>query len=305
MNSSPGGKRPDGKRPTTMDPNRTYLFCPSDHERKVAGVFGAGADAVILDLEDAVAIAAKPAARGLAVEALKQDRPCRGYVRVNAFDTQFCHEDIRTIVGPWLDGIVLPKLESVADLYAVDWLLGNLERERGLVPDSIDVMPIIETARGQDAVRNIARAGKARVRRLSFGAGDYTADLGITWTLGEEELAAMRAEMVMASRLGDLEPPVDTVFIHIREEEAFRKSTEHVRDLGFQGKMCIHPVQVPVVNEVFTPSDEETERARRIVAAFAEAEAAGSASIQLDGYFIDYPIAARAQRTVDLADALK
>jgi len=286
-----------------MEANRTYLFCPGNHSRKLEKVFQVGGDAVILDLEDAVAIAEKPATRAMVVAALKRPRRCRGYVRVNAYDTEFCYGDICGIVGPWLDGIVLPKLESVEDMRSVDWLLENLERERGMEVGSVDVMPIIETAKGQDAVRQIAQA-ETRVRRLSFGAGDYTKDLGMEWSLGETELASMRAEMVMASRLGELEPPVDTVFIHIREHDAFRASCDLVRDFGFQGKMCIHPDQVPVANAAFTPTEGQLAFARKVIEAFAEAEAKGSASIQIDGYFVDYPIVDKAQRIIDLGEAI-
>ena len=247
-----------------MEANRTYLFCPGNHPRKVEKVFGADADVVILDLEDAVAIAEKPATRAVAVEALKQPRRCRGYVRVNAYDTEYCYGDICAIVGSWLDGIVLPKLESVDDLRSVDWLLSNLERERGMEVGSVDLMPIIETARGQDAVRAIAQAG-TRIKRLSFGAGDYTKDLGMEWSLSEHELASMRAEMVVASRLGELEPPVDTVFIHIKEDEAFRVSCELVRDLGFQGKLCIHPDQISTANTAFTPTEEQLAFAKKVI----------------------------------------
>lgn len=286
-----------------MQANRSYLFCPGNHERRVAKAFGVGADVVILDLEDAVAISEKPATRALVVEALKRPRGCRGYVRVNAYDTEFCYGDITGIVGPWLDGIVLPKLESVDDMRSVDWLVANLERERGMAPGAIDIMPLIETARGHDSARAIATAG-TRIRRLSFGAGDYTKDLGMEWSTGEGELAAVRAEVVLASRLGGLEPPIDTVFIHLRDHDAFRASAAHVRDLGFQGKLCIHPDQVSVCNEAFTPTAGQVAWARRIVEAFREAEAAGSASIQVDGYFVDYPIVDKAQRIVDLAEAI-
>ncbi|PPR60975.1 MAG: Citrate lyase subunit beta [Alphaproteobacteria bacterium MarineAlpha4_Bin2] len=286
-----------------MEANRTFLFCPGNHPRKLEKVFEAGGDAVILDLEDAVAVAEKPATRAAVVEALKRPRRCRGYVRVNAYDTEFCYGDLCEIIGPWLDGIVLPKLESVEDMRSVDWLLENLERERGMEIGSVDVMPIIETAKGQNAVRQIAQAD-TRIRRLSFGAGDYTKDLGMEWSLGETELASMRAEMVMASRLGELEPPVDTVFIHIREHDAFRASCDLVRDLGFQGKMCIHPDQVPVANVAFTPTEEQLAFAHKVIEAFAEAEAKGSASIQIDGYFVDYPIVDKAKRIIDLGEAI-
>lgn len=286
-----------------MQANRSYLFCPGNHARRVAKAFETGADVVILDLEDAVAISEKPSTRALVVEALGQPRRCRGYVRINAYDTEFCYGDIVAVVGPWLDGIVLPKLESVDDMRSVDWLVSNLERERDMANGTIDIMPLIETARGHAAARAIACAG-TRLKRLSFGAGDYTKDLGIEWSTGEGELAAVRSEVVLASRLGRLEPPIDTVFIHIRDHDAFRASAAHVRDLGFQGKLCIHPDQVPVSNEMFTPPAEQVAWARRIVAAFREAEAAGSASIQVDGYFVDYPIVDKAQRIVDLAEAI-
>jgi citrate lyase subunit beta/citryl-CoA lyase len=286
-----------------MEANRTYLFCPGNHQRKVGKVFESGTDVVILDLEDAVAVSEKPATRTVAVEALKRPRRCRGYVRVNAYDTEFCYGDICEIVGPWLDGIVLPKLQSVDDLRSVDWLVGNLERECRMEVGSIDIMPIIETAKGQDAARDIARAG-TRIKRLSFGAGDYTKDLGMEWSLAETELASMRAEMVVASRVGELEPPIDTVFIHIRKHEAFLASCNLVRDMGFQGKLCIHPDQVPTANGAFTPTEEQLAFAHKIIDAFAEAEAAGSASIQIDGYFVDYPIVDKAQRIVDVAEAI-
>ena len=283
--------------------HRSYLFCPGNHARKVEKVFDAGADAVILDLEDAVAIAEKPATRALVVDALKRPRNCAGYVRINAYDTEFCYGDICEVVGPWLDGIVLPMLESVDDLRSVDWLLENLERDRDLPVGGIDVLPIIETARGQDAVRDIARAD-TRLRRLSFGAGDYTKDLGMEWSHDEAELMAVRSEMVMASRLGDLEAPIDSVYIHIRDDEGMRNSTERVRGLGFQGKLCIHPGQVPIANDVFTPSEKEVAFARKVIDAFATAEAEGSASIQVDGYFVDYPIVDKARRVIDIADAI-
>ena len=124
------------------------------------------------------------------------------------------------------------------------------------------------------------------------------------WSLAETELASMRAEMVVASRVGELEPPIDTVFIHIREHDRFLDSCNLVRDLGFQGKLCIHPDQVPVANSAFTPTAEQLAFAHKVIDAFAEAEATGSASIQIDGYFVDYPIVDKAQRIVDVAEAI-
>lgn len=284
--------------------NRSYLFAPGNHERRVEKALGLGADVVILDLEDAVAISEKKSTRELINKTLEQPRNCAVFVRVNAYDTEFCYGDICAIVSENLDGIVLPKLESLEDLRSIDWLLGNLEQERRLPNGSIDLMPIIETAVGLVNIREIARAD-TRVKRLAFGGGDYTRDLGMEWTLKEDELLPVRSEMVLASRFGKLEPPVDTVFIHIKEHDAFRSSCSNILGLGFQGKMCIHPDQVPVTNETFTPDPEEVKWSQRVIDEFAKAEKAGIASIQIDGYFVDYPIVEKAQRTVDIANLLE
>ena len=284
--------------------NRSYLFAPGNHERRVEKALGLGADVVILDLEDAVAISEKKSTRELINKTLEQPRNCAVFVRVNAYDTEFCYGDICSIVSENLDGIVLPKLESLEDLRSIDWLLGNLEQERELPNGSIDLMPIIETAVGLVNIREIARAD-TRVKRLAFGGGDYTRDLGMEWTLKEDELLPVRSEMVLASRFGKLEPPVDTVFIHIKEHDAFRSSCLNILGLGFQGKMCIHPDQVPVTNETFTPDPEEVKWSQRVIDEFAKAEKAGIASIQIDGYFVDYPIVEKAQRTVDIATLLE
>ena len=284
-------------------PWRSFLFAPANHARMAEKVFQAGADAAILDLEDAVAVAGKPAARADAVAALKRPRPCKGFVRVNAAETEWCFGDLEAIVGPWLDGIVLPKLESAAMLRTIDWTLAQLERKAGLEPGSIDLMPIVETGLGISNLKEIASC-RSRLRRLCFGAGDYTLDVGMRWSLDEAELAHARAAMVVESRAGGLEPPVDTVFIELRETEAFAASARRALALGFQGKLCIHPSQVGPVNDAFSPTEEETTRARRIVAAFDEAEAAGSASIQVDGYFVDYPIVEKARRTLALAERI-
>ena len=292
-----------------MRANRTFLFAPGNHSRRVEKVFTVGADAAILDLEDAVAVAEKEAARPAIAAALGHPRihRCRAYVRVNALDTPFAFGDIEAVVVPGLDGIVLPKAESAGDIRAADWMIRALERRQGMAEGAVDLMPIIETAKGLAAARDICAAGAAsgRVARVSFGAGDYTADLGMEWTLAEHELDPARAEIVLASRLADLEPPVDSVFARLGEPEAFHASCLRVREIGYQGKLLIHPDQVAPANAVFSPSAEEIARAREIVGAFREAEARGEASIQIGGQFVDYPIVARADRTLALAEAIE
>lgn len=282
-------------------PYRSFLFAPGNHPRKVEKVFDCGADVVILDLEDAVANAEKLATRPVVVEALKRPRPNKGYVRINAHHTAFCYGDLKEVVGPWLDGIVLPMVETPDQLQTVDWLIGNLEADAGMEHGSVDLIPIIETGKGIARLDAIAASGAGgRARRMAFGAGDYTNDMNIGWSVDEGELAQAREAMVLQSRANDLDPPLDTVWIYIKDLENLEKSAATARRMGFQGKMCIYPPQVDVVNNVFTPSDDEVDFAKKVVAAFEEAEKQGSSSIQLDGYFIDYPIVYKAQRTLEI-----
>jgi len=278
---------------------RSFLFAPGNHPRKVEKVFGAGADVVILDLEDAVAVAEKEATRAVVVAAMQAPRTSLGYIRVNSFETRWCMGDLEAVIGPWLDGIVLPKAESAEQLRAVSDHISECERRAGLKAGTLDLMPIVETAKGVEASAAIAAAGP-RVRRLAFGGGDYTNDLDLTWTVEEHELAYARARLTHGSRLAGIEPPIDTVVIQVRDTERFRRSAANGRRMGFAGKLCIHPDQVPPCNEAFTPTRAEVEHARAVIRAFEVAEAQGSASIQLDGHFIDYPIVYKAQRVLAL-----
>ena len=282
-------------------PHRSYLFAPGDHARRAEKVLTAGADACILDLEDAVALSAKVAARALVRAALDRPRTCRGFVRVNAFDTEFCFADILAVVGPRLDGLVLPKLEEGAQIVALDWMLAALEAQHGLPHRGIEIMPIIETARGMAGLAALTACAAtlgARVPRFAFGAGDYTLDLGIRWSQVETELEAARAAMVLHSRAAGLEPPIDTVWIELREPAAFAASCARGAALGFQGKLCIHPDQIAATHAAYSPTAEEVAQAQRMVDAFAVAEAAGLASIQVEGRFVDYPIVDRARRVL-------
>ncbi len=284
-------------------PVRSYLFAPANHARRAEKCFVVGSDAVILDLEDAVSVAEKPAARAQAVAALQRPRTCRGYVRVNATDTPFCYGDLLAVVGPGLDGIVLPKVETAAGLLTVNWLLAQLERERGLPPGAIDLLPIIETARGVADAAAIMRAG-SRARRVAFGAGDYSLDLGVTWSREERECQHARDVLVTLSRACGLEAPVDSVFARLDDEPGLLASARAAAAVGFGSKMCIHPKQIAVVNDVFSPGAEEVAFARKVVTAFAAAEAEGSAACQVDGKFVDYPVVHRARRVLALAEEI-
>jgi citrate lyase subunit beta / citryl-CoA lyase len=285
-------------------PLRSFLFAPGNHERRVEKALSLEADAVILDLEDAVATAEKASTRAAIVAALARPRTGWLYVRVNAVDTEFCYGDLVAVVRLGLDGVILPKVETAADLATIDWLLTQLERERGLPPGAIDLVPIIETASGLEHLAGILAAG-TRLRRVAFGAGDFTLDVNMQWSRDESELAHARARIAAASRAAGLEAPLDTVWVDLADRDGLEASAKTALGMGFQGKMCIHPDQLGVVNRVFTPSEAEVRFAERVAAAFAQAEAGGSAAIQLDGRFIDYPILYRAQRVLARVAAIR
>lgn len=286
-----------------MSVYRSFLFTPGNHPRRVEKSLSLSTDAVILDLEDAVAQPEKEASRAMVVAALAQPRRCLAYVRVNALSTTWSYGDIEAVVVPGLDGIILPKVESAADLQTAEWMIASLERARGLKPGGIDLMPIIETAKGYVALASIVQSG-TRVRRVAFGAGDFTLDAGIRWSAEETELLPYRSNIVVHSRAAGLEPPIDTVWIDLRNTAGFDRCVQHIKDLGFQGKMCIHPDQIPVVNQAFRPSEAELTRARHLVAAFEQAEQQGLAAIQVEGQMVDYPIAYAAQRILDREAAI-
>jgi len=285
-----------------MPLNRTFLFAPGNHPRRVEKALGLEADAVILDLEDAVAVSDKAAARKSVAEALRRPRRGRGYVRVNAPSTPFCYRDLVETLHDKVDGVFLPKVESAADLHAVDWLMAALERDQGIAEGSIDLVPIVETAAGVARVDRIVQArnlrpysGPWRVKRAAFGAADFSFDAGLAPSLEEPELASARDRVVLASRAAGMEAPLDSPWFHLRDMDGFRRALERSRRGGFQGRLCVHPDQVPVANQAFTPSADEVARAERIDAAFREVEAKGGAAVEVDGQMVDYPVVYRAR----------
>ena len=277
---------------------RSLLFTPATSPRRVERAFTCGADGVIVDLEDAVAVAEKPQARKHAAELLARRREVPAYIRVNALSTPFCFEDLPVAVAAAVDGIVLPKVESVEDVAIAGWMLTQLEAAHGKPAGSIELMPIVETARGMAAVHAIAAACKrlGRVRRLFYGAVDFALDLDVDLADETAAMAQARFAIALACRAAELEGPMDTVFVAIADPEGLRTSAGRARAMGFTGKACIHPAQIEVVNAAFTPTAAELARAQEIVTAFAAAEGAGAASVSVGGAMVDYPVVLKARR---------
>jgi citrate lyase subunit beta / citryl-CoA lyase len=260
--------------------DRSYLFAPGHNAKLLGRVFEAGADAVMLDLEDAVPPDAKDRARAMVAEALA-DRPA--WVRVNAAGTEWCEADLAAVGGRAF-GIRIPKVESADD---VRWVA---ERAPGK-----PIICAIESARGVLAAAEIAAV--PGVRHLAMGGVDLQHDLNAG--NGNLQTLYARSHLVVVSRAAGLEPPIDSVWPRLDDEAGLREQATFARSLGFFGKSAIHPRQLPVLHEVFTPSERELAWAREVVAAF---EAAGGAALRLPGgEFVDLPVARRARRLLELA----
>jgi citrate lyase subunit beta/citryl-CoA lyase len=263
-----------------------------------------GADAVIVDLEDAVAPAAKAAARTAAAGWLRSLPDCPGaevWVRVNP---GAAGRDDAAAVGAAgrsvLAGLVSAKTETAAELFALDEVLRRAELAAGLPVGELAVSPLLESAAAVMAAERIARA--PRVRRLQLGEADLRADLGLPAGDGDPELLYVRSRVVLASAGCGLAPPVAPVSTDFRDLARLRASTEALARLGFVGRCCIHPAQVAVVNEVFTPAPEEVARAAALVERFERAVAEGS-GVGLDdaGRVVDEAVVRQARRLLGRA----
>ncbi|MCU0983436.1 MAG: CoA ester lyase [Acetobacteraceae bacterium] len=284
-----------------LPPIRSLLFAPANEPRKVAKLSATGADAVVLDLEDAVAREHKIAARAMAREALATIAGPVRCIRVNAWDTGLTPGDVAAIVCPELDVIVLPKVEAPRDLHRLDAAIASALRETD--HPGPRVLALIETCAGILAAAEIARASP-RLAGLIFGAGDLGKDLGLPTLRGDMSgaLAWGRAKLVYDARAAGLPGPIDGPCLAVRDQAVMEAEARAAVALGHRGKVCIHPDQVAVANRVFSPAPEEVAFARRVIAAFAEAEARGSASITVEGVFVDYPIVEKAEALIRLAE---
>ncbi|HEX5414648.1 MAG TPA: CoA ester lyase [Chloroflexota bacterium] len=289
----------------TSRPLRTLLFAPGDQPRKLAKVATFGADAVILDLEDAVAASRKAEARALVREALPGYAEVPVVVRVNAVSTGLGFDDLAAVVGPALQAVMLPKTEDPDELRAVDRRLAALEHERSIPRDTIRLIPLIETARGVARLERIADAAPARVLTLAFGPGDLTTDLGVDLTREGTELLYARSRLVIAARARGLAPPIDGPYLlDLQDREGLIEDTRRGRGLGYGGRALIYPAHVGPVNAVFSEiSADELARCREIVAGFEAAEAGGTAALQIGGRLVDYPIYRRALQKLRLYQA--
>ncbi len=284
---------------------RTMLFVPANNPNMMVNAVVFRPDAIIFDLEDAIALREKDSARDLLVEALKtvDYEGIEILVRVNPLYTPFGETDVRELVKAGLRNIRLPMTETKEDIEKLDALLWELEKENDIEPGSVKILGAIETAKGVINAPGIATAS-TRMVGISFGAEDFTRTIGAERSKGGQELFVARSQIVLAAAAAGIDA-IDTVFADVEDIEGFRREVESAKALGFAGKSVIHPSQIPVVHDVFTPTMEEVEKALRVMQAIEDAEKRGLGVISLDGKMVDAPVVARAAKVVRLAKGAK
>lgn len=259
---------------------RSFLFVPGNRPDRYVKALSSGADAVIIDLEDAVAVDAKPQARVALNDFAHANTNTEFWVRINAADTGYFADDIKLCAGlPNLAGVILPKAESA-------------EQIRSLGVISKPIIPLIESPVGVLAIPEIAKVKS--VQRLCFGALDLMLEMGVTpdTTAADILLNDIRCRLLLNSQAYGLGKPIDTVFPNIKDESGLEKFAIKTKDLGFAGMLCIHPKQVAIVHKAFAPGQEQLDWAQKIV---EHADATGSMAFSMDGQMVDQPVITRAK----------
>ena len=287
---------------------RTALFVPGNRPDRVDKAVNTDADVVIIDLEDAVPYALKAETRSLVREKILKLKNPRVIVRVNALDTPFFREDLDEIVVEDLACIIIPKIEQAEHIREANRLLTEAEVKKDLAPGRISLIALIESALGVENAFQITseKTVPERLFTVAYGAADFAQDMGIGLTKTGEESAYPRARLTIACRAAGLDPPLDTPFmIDLKDQKALADDAMRAKQFGFQGKLCIHPNQVDICNNIFSPTQKEIEFAHKVIAAFNEAEADGTAAIQVTGKFIDPPVVKQARRVVKMAELIE
>jgi citrate lyase subunit beta/citryl-CoA lyase len=278
------------------------LYIPGNNPAMIqqGGIYGA--DGVLLDLEDSIAPAEKDSARIL----LKYTIPLVNFynaevaVRVNHLDTPFGYDDLQEIVPIQPDGLRLPKIESADDVLRVVQLVEKIEDAHSLPHDKLTFQAMIETSLGVENAFRIAHASP-RLSAITIGGQDLAADMGIVLEKGSRGIDYASKRVIMAAKAAKIDV-MDTVFVDIEDSEGLWEATRYAKEIGFTGKAAINPRQIETINDVFTPTEPEIEKAIDIVAAYNRHKAAGIGVFALHGKMVDVPVVTRALHVLELAD---
>lgn len=281
---------------------RTMFFVPGNAPGKIAKAEIYGADCLIYDLEDAVSVNEKDAARDLVCSFLSTYRPdCRIGIRINGQDTPYYEEDVRAMVPLKPDFLRLPKSETAENVQALDALITEVEQANKIPVGTVKIACTIETALGVYNAYQIAKASP-RVFAIGLGAEDFRTDMRMARSEDAEEILFARNQISLCAHAAKV-IPMDYVNSNFKDPEGFKKDVAFGKMLGFTCKSVIHPTQIGLVHEVYTPTDKEIEHAKKVVAVYEEAMAKASGVIALDGKMIDMPIVTRAKDVLAYAKA--
>ena len=282
---------------------RTLLFVPANQRRMLAKLGSLPTDGIILDLEDTVPAAEKANARAMAKECIAKTPGDKCWVRVNALPSGYLHEDLDEFVGtPGLAGFVVPKQDNPGDVAAVDRMLTSLEVRKGLAPGRTPIIVMIESASGVLFAHQIFTATN-RIESAVYAGGedrDMNVSLGAIWSSEGPEMMLVRQLTFVAARAANIKYPLDGVFSNIKDLDGFKRDTMLSRRLGFRGRTVIHPSQIEAANEIYTPTAAEIDYAHRVIKAFEEALARGTASTTVDGKLVDVAMAKTAGNILEL-----
>jgi len=278
--------------------NRSLLFIPSNTPAMLQNADVFNADAVIFDLEDAVFLSEKDAARVLLKSYLEHFKlkNIEVIVRINAIDTPYGLDDLRLIVSDDIDTIMLPKA-NLENLRLLDQYLEKIEKKKKLLK-KIGILPIIEKAQSLIEVNQIALC--QRITGLLLGAEDLATDLEIERTASGTEILLARSMVVLAAKANGLEA-IDTPFTQTQDLVGLKSDASFAKSLGMTGKACIHPNQIEVINTIFSPSESEILQAKKILLAYEQSKIDQKGAFSVDGKMIDKPIIERAQKTIEKA----
>lgn len=286
---------------------RSLLFVPANQRRMLDKLNALPADGFIFDLEDTVPAAEKANARAMAREYIAKLPADKSWIRVNALPSGFLDEDLAEFVGtPGLAGFVCPKQDSPGDVAAVDRMLTSVEVRKGIPPGSTAIIVMIESASGVLSSREILTSTK-RIESVVYAGGedgDMNVSLGATWSSEGPEMMFVRQFTFVAARAADIACPLDGVYSNIKDLEGFKRDTALSKRLGYRGRTVIHPTQIEAANQIYTPSAREIDYARRVIKAFDEAVARGTASTTVDGKLVDVAMAKTARRVLDLVKSI-
>ena len=281
---------------------RTRLYIPGNNPAMIQNASIYGTDSLVFDLEDSITISEKDSAKNLVKNALEEIDfgKCEVTDRINSLDKDFFALGLDAIVTPKLDGILLPKTESLDDIKLVDEELTRIENEKKLTVGKIRIMPILESASGVLNVEEIATG--PRIAAIGLGGEDLTADIGAKRTKEGKELEYISSKIILACAANRIQA-IDTVYADINDHEGLYQATLKAIDLGFQGKSIIHPSQIEPVHKAFMPSIDEIDKAKKIVKAYKESVKKGTGAITVDGRMIDLPVVIRSERILKRAKA--